>query len=225
MLRNAKSIEGQPITESMTTRILVVADDLLTRAGLAALLADEPGCTVVGQVGDEVDADGFTVFDPEVIVWDLGWDPDPETDLERLRDASRESAVPIIVLLPDELYVEGVWSAGVRNILHREVDPASVAAAVRTVALGLTVLGPSLVPTTLFGSDRPPDPLIEDLTGRELEVLALLAEGLTNKAIAHRLEISEHTVKFHVNAILNKLNAQSRTEAAVRATRLGLDLL
>jgi DNA-binding NarL/FixJ family response regulator len=66
------------------------------------------------------------------------------------------------------------------------------------------------------------DELTEELTPRETEVLQLLAEGLTNKAIADRLGISRHTVKFHVNAILTKLNAQSRTEAVVRATRSGL---
>ncbi len=69
--------------------------------------------------------------------------------------------------------------------------------------------------------DRP----VEDLTPRELEVLQLLAEGLANKAIAQRLGVSDHTIKFHVNAILGKLGAQSRTEAVVRATRLGLIVL
>jgi len=67
--------------------------------------------------------------------------------------------------------------------------------------------------------------VLEELTAREMEVLQLLAEGLPNKSIAQRLDISEHTVKFHVNAILRKLEAQSRTEAVVQATRLGLILL
>ncbi len=66
---------------------------------------------------------------------------------------------------------------------------------------------------------------VETLTRRELEVLRLLAEGLPNKAVAYRLDISEHTVKFHVNSILTKLSAQSRTEAVTTATRLGLILL
>ena len=66
---------------------------------------------------------------------------------------------------------------------------------------------------------------VEDLTPRELEVVQLLAEGLPNKAIAKRLGVSDHTIKFHVNAILGKLGAQSRTEAVVRATRLGLIVL
>ena len=74
-------------------------------------------------------------------------------------------------------------------------------------------------------ADRKTDPLVERLTARELAVLRLVAEGLPNKTIALRLGISEHTVKFHVNAILGKLGVASRTEAVVRATRLGLIFL
>jgi DNA-binding NarL/FixJ family response regulator len=87
------------------------------------------------------------------------------------------------------------------------------------------VIEPELLP--LLRPDSSPDlpPLPEPLTPREQEVLQLLAEGLPNKAIARQLEISDHTVKFHVNAIMGKLGAQSRTEAVVRATRLGLVLL
>ncbi|MGH2536960.1 MAG: response regulator transcription factor, partial [Candidatus Promineifilaceae bacterium] len=84
----------------------------------------------------------------------------------------------------------------------------------------------AIVEPEFLGALRPAAPLeeppLEPLTPRELEVLGLLAEGLTNKAIALRLGISEHTVKFHLNAILSKLGAQSRTAAVVRATRLGL---
>jgi DNA-binding NarL/FixJ family response regulator len=74
-------------------------------------------------------------------------------------------------------------------------------------------------------SERPAEAPAEALTPRELEVLQLLAEGLPNKTIARQLSISEHTVKFHLNAIMSKLGAQSRTEAVVRATRLGLIIL
>jgi DNA-binding NarL/FixJ family response regulator len=90
----------------------------------------------------------------------------------------------------------------------------------------LVTLDPRLAETLLRSTPQsPPDHLIEALTPRELEVLQLLAEGLPNKAIARQLNISDHTVKFHVNAIMSKLNAQSRTEAVVQATRLGLILL
>jgi DNA-binding NarL/FixJ family response regulator len=105
------------------------------------------------------------------------------------------------------------------------MDTDKLVAAAQAVANGLVVVEPkltvSLLPAT-ESDDFIPD---EQLTPREMEVLQRLAEGLTNKAIAQELGISEHTVKFHVNAIMGKLQAQSRTEAVVRATRLGLILL
>ncbi len=87
------------------------------------------------------------------------------------------------------------------------------------------VLDPTLAPAILPARDWEDEPLVEALTPREEEVLHLLADGLSNKAIALQLGISDHTVKFHVNAILGKLGAQSRTEAVVRATRMGLLVL
>ncbi len=109
-----------------------------------------------------------------------------------------------------------------------------MAAALLAVAEGLAVLdadfqqalagpNPSSSPAPQYGGDEPPP--VEELTPRELEVLRLVAEGLPNKTIAQRLDISEHTVKFHVNALLGKLGVGSRTEAVVRATRLGLIFL
>ena len=89
----------------------------------------------------------------------------------------------------------------------------------------MVVLDPNLAAAVLPEIGRMPGRPMEELTPRELEVLRLLAEGLPNKTIAHRLDISEHTVKFHVNSILSKLGAHSRTEAVINATRLGLILL
>ena len=90
---------------------------------------------------------------------------------------------------------------------------------------GLRVMDPSLESVQLDGEARVVHPPSEALTERELEVLRLVAEGLPNKAIAARLNVSDHTVKFHLNGVLRKLGAQSRTDAVVRATRLGLLLL
>ena len=106
--------------------------------------------------------------------------------------------------------------------MYKRQDEEQLLAAVRAVAAGLHVFAPALARALL--QDGPTDPTAPpvDLTPRESQVLALVAEGLTNKAIAQRLAISDHTVKFHVNAILGKLNAQSRTDAVVRATRQGL---
>ena len=93
------------------------------------------------------------------------------------------------------------------------------------VTHGLLVLDPSLAEAVPPIRDAHPTGAATVLTPREQEVLQLLAEGLPNKSIADRLGITEHTVKFHVNAILGKMGAQSRTEAVTRATRLGLILL
>ena len=209
-------------------RVLIVANDPLARAGLATLLANQPECTVVGQVAGEADlADEVAVYRPDVVVWDLGWDPTPalptlrRAGLERLADLG-DGQLPIVALLSDETHAADTWTAGARGLLLRDTDAENLVAALLAVAQGLVVLDPDLAATVLPTRNQPPEPPVKELTPRELEVLQLLAEGLPNKAIAYRLGISQHTVKGHVNAILGKLRVQSRTEAVVRATRLWL---
>ncbi|MBI3954173.1 MAG: response regulator transcription factor [Chloroflexi bacterium] len=204
-------------------RVLIVADDPLARAGLAALLAVQPGCTAVGQVGHGDDlAAALAAYQPEVLVWDLGWDSAPA--VERLAELGGDGP-PVVALLPAEAHVADAWAAGARGLLLRDADGASLLAAVVAVSQGLAVLDPALADPVLPDRARGLAPPAGELTPREMEVLRLLAEGMANKAIAGRLGISEHTVKFHVNALLNKLGAQSRTEAVIRATRLGLILI
>ena len=210
-------------------RVLIVADNLLARAGLAALLAEQSGINVVGQVaGGDLLADDIDVYRPDVLVWDFGWEPDvAQTRFSDLIDELGTASLPVLALLPDEGNAAevaawmGVATAG--GLLLRETGPDQLVAALNAMAQGLLVFDPLLA--TLPNVDSLPEPLPENLTPRELEVLQLLAEGLANKGIAHQLGISDHTVKFHVNAIMTKLNAQSRTDAVVRATRLGLIIL
>jgi two-component system, NarL family, nitrate/nitrite response regulator NarL len=219
-------------------RVLVVADDPLARGGLAALLAGQLGLIVVGQTAAVPhDASGITdlavaldAYQPDVLVWDLGWDAAPS--LARLAEL-RDRAVPSAVLLAGVASAPAAHQAGAAALLPRDVSGPRLAAALAAIAQGLTVYDPAFLPpaAAIAPSAQPewdetgPAPLVEELTPRELEVLRLLAEGLPNKTIAQSLRISEHTVKFHVNAILGKLGVQSRTEAVVRATRLGLILL
>jgi DNA-binding NarL/FixJ family response regulator len=211
-------------------RVLIVADDPLARAGLATLLTHQPDCSVVGQVAAQADVlAGLHLYQPDVVVWDLGWEPTPwpaeaPTDLERLAEV-RDTGQPVVALLSDDRYAALVWASGVRGLLLRDVDAATLALALPAVARGLVVCDAALVSGLLPARQPLLISSAEALTPREQEVLQLLAEGLPNKTIADRLHISEHTVKFHVNAILSKLGAQSRTEAVVRATRLGLLLL
>jgi two-component system, NarL family, nitrate/nitrite response regulator NarL len=209
-----------------TLRLLIVADDPLVRAGLAALLADLPACQVIGQVsGPVATADSLTTFEvqPDVIVWDMGWEP-----ADTLPEW-RELPWPVVALLADEGDSAAVWAAGAYGLLPRDIDGEKVLAAAQAAVQRLFVLHPGVTATLLPAAqteDSPDDAILyEELTPRESQVLQLLAEGLTNKAIAQRLSISEHTVKYHVNALMGKLAAQSRTEAVVRATRLGLILL
>jgi two-component system nitrate/nitrite response regulator NarL len=204
--------------------ILIVADDPLARAGLATLVADLPNCTVVGQTAGDTDLlNLLDIHDPDVVVWDLGWNP-TSTAMASLADLKADE-FPVVALLPDESHATDAWLAGARGLLPRDVSADKLATALTAAAQGLATIEPEMVTALLPDTPVEPAALVEELTTRELEVLQLLAEGLPNKSIARQLDISEHTVKFHVNAIMSKLGAQSRTEAVVRATRLGLILL
>jgi DNA-binding NarL/FixJ family response regulator len=186
---------------------------------LAALLGSLPGFIVrsQGHGGLLIDLlSGEPEIDVGLIVWDTGRGPEASFGEERL-----DGGIPVLALVTDEAAAAAAWRLGARGILRRDASEEELAAAAAAVVAGFVVLAPAFV--LAFSRAQTPDSdLTIELTPREFEVLNLLAEGLTNKAIAHRLTISEHTVKFHVNAILNKLDAQSRTDAVVRATRLGL---
>ena len=210
---------------SQTTdlRLLVVASDPLARTGLALALNDQPERSVVGQVAGGADlVNDIEVYRPDVVVWDLGWDP--TSALEELAGLE-ESGPPVMALLPDNAHVSVAFAAGAMGLLLRSTDAVTIAVAIAAVARGNVVLDRGFTTAVLPMREQTETPLVESFTPREMEVLRLLAEGLPNKGIASRLGISDHTVKFHVNAILGKLGAQSRTEAVTRATRLGLILL
>jgi len=209
---------------SNDVRILIVADDPLVRAGLATILSSQPGCSITGQVAGDADlASAIPVYRPDVVVWDLG--ADPALVLERGPNI-RDIGVPVVALLPDPADAAVTWVAGARGLILRSALAPRLAAALAAAAQGLAVIDSEFASVLLPAArDQPPAQPIEALTPRELQVLGLMAEGQSNKAIARKLGISEHTVKFHVNAILGKLGVQSRTEAVVHATRLGLVFL
>jgi two-component system nitrate/nitrite response regulator NarL len=208
-------------------RLLVVAADPLARAGLATLLSGQAGVQIVGQVdaGQMLPAE-IDIYRPELIVWDLGWDPAGSLALlEELAGEQELDEIPVLALIPDEEPAGLAWSAGARGLLFRDVTAPRLLAAIQALAQDLAAVEPALMAGLMISASFDEPVPAEDLTPRELEVLQLLAEGLANRAIAQELDISEHTVKFHVNAIMGKLGAQSRTAAVVRATRLGLILL
>ena len=205
--------------------IVIVGGDPLARAGLVTLLEEAPGLMVVGRVdaaGGNLPAE-LALYRPDVVVWDLGW------DAEEVVVDFEAAGAPVVVLLPDEALAPDALHAGARGLLLRDGAGRRLEAALAAVDAGLLVVDPAFGGelsgvSVLLRSDADLDPA-EPLTAREQEVLDLLAEGLSNRAIALELSISQHTVKFHVNSIMTKLDAQSRTEAVVRATRMGLILL
>jgi len=200
-------------------RVLVVSEDPLVRSGLASLLSGQPGVVVEAQTSpDELPAAAGRPA-PEVAVWDAGAGA---SSFERLVETTAAS-LRVLAVLADESQALEALGAGARGVVLRDVAASRLVAAVRAVAEGLMVLDAGAAESVL--RPRPPAPAaVEPLTPREQEVLQLLAQGLPNKLIAARLGISDHTVKFHVNAILGKLGAQSRTEALAQAARLGLVL-
>jgi len=201
-------------------RVVVVAADPLARGGLAALLGAEPGLIVSSQLSADDGLDGLR-DDADAVLLDLGAGARP--NLAGVESAAR-SGLPVLVLVQDEDDAVEAVAAGARGVLFRDAGRERLVSALRAMREGLLALDPGLA--ALVPRPRPaPAGLVEPLTPREMEVLQLLAQGLTNKTIAERLGISDHTAKFHVNAILGKLGAQSRTEAIVQAARLGLVIL
>jgi two-component system nitrate/nitrite response regulator NarL len=205
-------------------RVRIVADDAVARAGLEALLGEPPDLEVIGsgpvrEMGTTAPDDGPDGLEgPDVVVWDVG--PDGRArEWPAFEDGARP---PVVALVASPVQAVRALAAGARGVLPRDADPAVVSVAARAAEAGLLVLDPALVALPVGRSLEAPG---EDLTPREHEVLQFLAEGLANREIARRLAITEHTVKSHVDAILGKLDAHSRTEAVTRAARLGLIVL
>lgn len=203
----------------MMLRVLIVADDALSRSSLTTALASTD-IMVVGALDADADLPtAMATLRPDVTVWDVPPDAAPGgLGLSALA----EFGVPVLALCADGPTASALSMAGARGCLTRDVEPERLVAAVRAVAEDLIVVDPDFDQHTQTPGE---DAELEELTARERGVLQLLAEGLSNKEIAGRLRISENTVKFHINTIFGKLGVHSRTEAVTRAARLGLILL
>ena len=207
------------------TRLLIVGDDPLARAGLAGVLAIEPSFVVVTQVAAQDDVVGLArAQHADEVLWDFGAVPPSSNGMGLLRDLD-DAGVPTLALVSGSEAGAEALRGGARGVMFRDGDPMHLVAAVRAVASGLTVMDSSMVGAALPARTATQSTAVDALTPRELEVLGLLSEGLSNKAIATRLRISEHTAKFHVNSILAKLGVEGRTEAVVRAAKMGLVVL
>ncbi len=204
-------------------RVLVVAADPLVRRALVAAVRGRFEHATLDAAAALAAAPAAASAD--AVLWDLG--ADALTVVDRFTATSPPDA-PVVALVPSAALARDALAWGARGVIPRDADDGALAASVRAVSHGLTALSPSFVDALLAPdvAEAPAaSPTGEGLTARELEVLGLVAEGMPNKLIAAQLGISEHTVKFHVNAVMARLGAQSRTEAVVRAARRGLLVL
>jgi two-component system, NarL family, response regulator YdfI len=219
-------------------RVFIVGASSLARAGLQNLLVD-CGLEVVASVSN-LDALGglFPDAEADALIIEASGE-NSESVLDSLAHSDLASEIPVVLLAGNRWPAESVRTdfgtasrdalrAGVRAVLPNDVAPSQLFAALQAVAAGLVVLHPSEIDArspAAAPASQPLAELTEPLTRREREVLQMLASGLGNKEIAVRLNISDHTAKFHVGSILGKLGAASRTEAVALGIRRGLVLL
>ncbi|EGG43845.1 response regulator [Streptomyces griseoaurantiacus] len=220
-----------PPSGSAPTRVLVCDDQALIRMGLVTIIDAQPDMEVVGECGDgRTGVDLARKLDPDVVVMDIRMPVLDGLEATRLL-AGAGVAHPVKVLVVttfnlDE-YVYEALRAGASGFLLKDAPPDRLLHGIRTVAMGAALLDPD-VTRQLVGRYatriRPTDGAPEDipLTPRELEVLRLIADGLSNSEIAATLVISQETVKTFVSRILTKLNLRDRVQAVVYAFRHGL---
>ena len=208
-------------------RVAIAANSPTVRAGLGALLAGHAGFVVLetlARPGELADLAETTEADVVLLAVDPG-EPLPLPLSLPPDGAGREPAIVVLGDEPAERWASRALRAGARGALPRTADGEQIAAAVTAAAAGLIVRPAEAGGALPRPALRPAAPPIQPLTGREIEVLALLAEGLGNRAIATRLGISEHTIKTHVGSIFSKLGVSTRAEAVASAARLGLIML
>ena len=207
-------------------RVLVLADSAVVRAGLQAMLREDGRFDPIRGDIHLADLTRLSLLrsrsQPDVALAEIAG-----KRLPSLAPPIDGVSLPLVLLIDDVSRSELVRAlhVGARAVLPRDAQPAEVFAAIEAAAAGLTALGPDELDLLLPAANNTEigqEPTLEALSAREIEVLALMAQGLANKNIADRLNISEHTVKFHVSSILSKLAASSRTEAVTKGLRDGL---
>jgi NarL family two-component system response regulator YdfI len=212
-------------------RVFIVAASPLARSGLQQLLAS-PEIEIVGSAVDLDSASGLLSepeAEPDVIVVDASRDSGAVVATISGGPSDIGADIPIVVLeSADNGAGSDLLRQGARAVLPATVSPAEMIAALRAVTSGLIVLHPltiAALPHAAINTSRTTEELVEPLTKREKEVLQMLAAGLGNKEIAAKLNISDHTAKFHVGSILGKLGVSTRAEAVAMGIRRGFVLL
>ncbi len=206
----------------MTIRLVVADDHLVVREGLLAILAMDPEIDVVAEASSGRDA--LAAVDehaPDVILLDLQMpDLDGIETIQELRRRASATRILVFTAHDDDDRIVAAVRAGIDGYLLKGTGRVELLAAIKLVASGGSLLQPSVASKLLARMGQTDATAL--LTPRELEVVELLTRGLSNKEIARVLGIVERTAKFHVSSVLQKLEAENRTEAVTRALQLGL---
>jgi DNA-binding NarL/FixJ family response regulator len=215
----------------MTIRVLLVDDQALFREGLRTLLSIYPELDIVGEAANGLEAlQQVESLRPDVVLMDLRMPIlDGVTATRQLKEVRPSSRVIILTTFDDDEHVFDGLRAGAVGYLLKDVSSEKLVEAIRTTARGGSFLQPNIAAKLVAEFARmdetpaaQPQQLIDPLSQRELEILALVAAGASNKEIAAKLYIAEGTVKNHVTNILSKLGVRDRTQAALQARELGL---
>ncbi len=214
----------------MSVRVLIADDQALVRAGLAKLLESDAAIRVVAQAADGREAlDATRRVRPDVVLMDIrmpGLDGLEAT--RRLRDSGSAARVLVLTTFDLDEYVYDALRAGASGFLLKDAPPEELIAAIAVVARGDALIAPAITRRLIAEFARRPSPggaaagRLAELTARELEVLRLLARGLSNAEIAAELILGEATVKTHVGNVLFKLDVRDRVQAVVLAYESGL---
>lgn len=216
----------------MTIRVLLVDDQQLVRTGFRMILADEAEIEVAGEASNGAEAiEAVKRHRPDVVVMDIRMPFMDGVEATRRLAASGEGSPRILVLttFDTDEHVVAALRAGASGFLLKDVAPADFVAAIRVVAAGDALIAPTVTRRLLERFASLPDPgegahaeQLRDLTERELEVLQLVAQGLSNREIADNLVLAEPTVKTHVSHLLLKLDLRDRAQLVVLAYEAGV---
>lgn len=212
------------ITKTDPIRVLLADDHAIVRAGIRQFLERAGNIQVIAEADDgEMAQNLIHQNQPDIAVLDIQMPKASGIEVTRwVRANYPDVGVLILTAYDDDPYILAVLQAGANGYVLKTASPADLIQAVRDVYSGKSVLDPSITQKLLAQLSHPKDAFqVEQLTDREMEVLALAAKGFTNKAIGIQLGISDRTVQGHLAHIFNKLQASSRTEAVMRAVSLG----
>ncbi|MFM9614006.1 DNA-binding response regulator [Streptomyces sp. V2] len=219
------------MTNDTKIRVLIADDQQMIRQGFTALLTRQPGIEVIGQAVDGLDAvEKAAELTPDVVLMDIRM-PDLNGIEATRRITGLLPGMKVLVLTTFDLdeYVYEALRAGASGFLLKDASAEQLAEAVKIVAAGDAMLAPGITRKLITefaridsGPRAPEKVRLEEITERETEVLALIAQGLSNGEIARHLCVAEQTVKTHVGRILVKLGLRDRTQAAVFAYEVGL---